>query len=240
MLGYLGISIEFYSLKLYLYSLPSGIHVLIVCYYLCYDSHLASTFLYLIFYFLNLRIESLNQRLDQLIEKYRELNARNITRMATKLIEEHNSICKQIGDFNRFWSKYLFYMLLSLMPLSLFMLNQVIFKEMQVLYKMMNVLAVIIAWLFIFVISYFASMVSESLKKTAKKLFKLEMIVDQNKNKSSDRLRTKLVAMSAFERVTNRYIGFSVGPMFVINKSTLSKVSIKLLFLLLILIFNLR
>ena len=220
-LVYLVISFEFYTIEEYLLSLPCGFMILFSGYNGYVDTHIASLFFYLIFYFIKLRSERLNERLQNLLANSGHVDSVRLARMADQLIEQHNSICRQTKSFNKFWSKYLLYILISLMPLNLFLLHQVMFKEMQAITLLFNCFMVGLSWIFIFLVSFFASLVPKSMKLTAKKLFKLQMIID---SRSSSGVRTKLKILSAFE-MNSTSIGFSVGLLFLMTKTTFSKVT---------------
>ena len=192
--------------------------LLVSSYYMSYDTHIANAFIYLLFYFIKLRTEVLNQKLDQLNRSVcRDLDVGAINHLSLELMSEHNNICAQIIAYNKFWRKYLLYLLLSLIPLNLFFLNQVLFKSMQLIPFLLNCTVILISWGFVFFVSFCASIIPKLMTKTADKVFRLQMTNRIN-------AKTKLKIMSCYERVGHKRIGFTVGTLFTMTNTALFKV----------------
>ena len=224
-LTYLGISLE-YTIKLYLYSIPFGILLLLTCYHLSYDTNIATLLIYLIFYYLRLRSDILQQKLMNLNEmSNRDLDHCYTHRLVRGLIVGHNGICTQIKTYNRFWSIYFLVLLFVIIPMNLLFLNQVVFTKMQFIPFLLNCFIVLISWLFVFFVIYCASRIPSSMASTAKQLFKLQMTID--KSRRTKRLYVKLIAMSCYERMDNSSVGFTVGTLFTMTNTALFKVSFR-------------
>jgi hypothetical protein len=223
-LTYIGISIEFYTIEQYLYSVGFGLLILISCYYMGYDTNTASGFLYLLFHFIRLRIETLNNKMKQMITDHRNgKDTTNTLRVSRQLVDHHIIICRQINQFNKFWSKYLLFLLITLIPLNLFLLNQVLFKDMQLYSYALNCFIVFISWVFVFFVSFCASQIPKGMHLTANKLYTIQTIISENNGPFNANI--KLALLMCYEGVANSRVGFTVSSLFLMTNTVLFKVS---------------
>ena len=81
-----------------------------------HDNLDAMIYYYIICYYFYLRLNLLNKEIFQITNN----NNIWINRLKFKqILSEHNTICLQINKFNKFWKKYYFYLIFTIMPINL-------------------------------------------------------------------------------------------------------------------------
>jgi len=198
--------------------------LLISSYYFIADAYTSASLFYLILYYFELRCDKINGRITVL----NLFHSKGVLILTKILIIDHNNICDEISVYNRFWKKHYFWFLYSVIPINLCVLHQVLFEEMMIYSLLMWFFIVVSSWIFIFFISFCASVVSNRIHSTAKKLYKLQLNLNQNNFLCA---RTKIKLMSCFERVSGtKTIGFSIRSLFVMSYPMLYRVSYFLIF----------
>src|SRR6185437_2297384 len=157
---------------------------------------------YLICYYFQLRSKLLNQQILHIINRK--------TNNMFHILREQNIICSQIKLFNSFWKKYYFYLIMTLMPMNLFILIMALFVDLNYFTLIMYLGGALYSWSFIFFISFCASQVSKGIHLSHNRLFVLQFNMIYN-------TRLKLKLMTFIEKLLSKHliIGFSVGPLFV-------------------------
>ena len=187
-----------------------------------FDILKSSAYLYLLFYFIILRIKKLKAKLDSLSETGFE--STDILRLSSELLSELNSIVRQIHNYNEFWRKYFLYIIFTLIPINLLFLNQILFVSgvKYYLYYLYGT-AVFITWFILITLSYFASRVSKGIRSIGMKLYKIQFCAEKC---GFHETKTKIKLLSNFERMvnTNITIGFSVSTLFVMTHPLLYRV----------------
>ena len=215
------ISYQYYTFNQFILSLLFAMPLLFSIYTVCADTLSTNTFLYLIIYFLSIKTDKLKEKLINLSNS--GFNSNDILKNTEQLVTEHNAICKQIMIYNKFWSKYLLYLLMTFIPVNLLMLNQMLFKNLNIyLYYYFGFL-VIVTWIIIFFLSYCLSTITKKIHTTGKILYKLQFCAERTNLYDS---KTKIKLLIAIERMItpNIRVGFSVGPLFVMTYAMLMRV----------------
>ena len=125
-LSFASVFLEFLTFKQMVTALPASVLMSIGCYYLIFDFYIAVSLLYLIFYYFQLRCIKVNKKLLNL---YSDVELDN--RSAEAVISDHNSICSQIANYNKFWQKHYSGIIFTVIPISLVLLHQVLFEELK-------------------------------------------------------------------------------------------------------------
>ena len=124
-------------------------------------------------------------------------------------------------QFNNIKYTYYFYLLITLIPINIVSVIMVLFTEMKFYSLFLYTVMVFFSWIFIFFISFSASVVSKSIRLSDNRLFKLQYNLNVRKN-----IRIKLKLMFFIEKLVNnkRLFGFSVSTFFVMSQPILYKV----------------
>ena len=216
------ISVKFYSFELFVQSLIFTMMLLVASFFGCFDILKSSAYLYLLFYFIILRIKKLKAKLQCLSES--RLDSKKILRLSSELLSEHNSIVRQIHNYNKFWRKYILYIIFTLIPINLLYLNQILFVsgvDYYLYYAYGTFLS--LSWCILIILSFFASRVSSGMQSIGLYLYKIQFCAEKC---SFHETRTKIKLLSNFERMvnTNITIGFSVSTLFVMTHPLLYRV----------------
>ena len=126
-LSYALIFLGHFTMDQILSSLPAVILMVVGCYYLIFDFFVSISLLYLIFYYFQLRCLKVNEKLTNI---YEDSGLNNKTVEA--VINDHNSICSQIANYNKFWQKQYSGIIFCIIPISLVLLHQVMFEKLKV------------------------------------------------------------------------------------------------------------
>ena len=90
------------------------------------------------------------------------------------LIKEHNLICRNILNYNNFFSRFYTCMILIGLPVNVTMLNLLLFTELNKVEIFIYVLFLVNSWIFIFWLGFIMAIVHSEVRKTYKKLCKLQ------------------------------------------------------------------
>ena len=180
-----------------------------------YQTFKTIAYFYIICYYFRLRTNQLNQNIQQLITN------KTLLRFHYKLFAEHSVICAQISKFNYFWQKYYLGLIITLVPINLLLFVSLLLTRLETYTIFIFADVLISTWVFIFFISYCASMVSKAIHLSNNRLFLVQIHVKRH-------LILKLKLMAFMEKVmSNRLItGFSIGNLFVMTFPKLNYVSI--------------
>jgi len=188
----------------------SIIAFLINCIYFTNYGLMSTTYFYLICHYFIMRSKHISQVVHQLSSDsdFYEINRKNIM----SLIREHNNVCQQLYKFNKFWQKYYISLLLTLMPLNLVLLVMILFSQLKFYMYIMYGCVAFNIWIFIFFISFCASLVSKTIYLSSNKLFWTQIHIKRN-------LRLKFKVLMFSEKCDKKRIvfGFSVGSQFVMT-----------------------
>jgi hypothetical protein len=171
------IVIIFYDLKeIIIYGILSG---LIYCGFLnTFFIIMSYSFFYylIVCFYCKLRFKLFNSKLLRTKKVQIFLSSKTVF----ELTEEHNNICNNIILHNKFWSKYLFAMTYTIIPINLMVLQQILFEDL-LLASFYFMIFFEIFWLFshLMINSITASINKES-SNSYKYLFKF--YVDSNPN----------------------------------------------------------
>ncbi len=80
---------------------------LIWCYNACIGSYYFPGYFFIVCYYLKQRLNSFKIRLNIIRNKSKKLNPNEKILSITTLLREHNDICEQISNYNKYWRKYL-------------------------------------------------------------------------------------------------------------------------------------
>ena len=143
------------------------------CYNACIIAYYLPGYYFIVCYFLKLRLQSIEISLNSLKtnKKFASLKAKIIT---TRIIlKDHNYICLQIKDYNKFWSKYLT-VTYSIFILLVCFISFVVFISPIKWFARMEYSIVLSAHvLLILIITYSASTVSHFNFKITQNLFSI-------------------------------------------------------------------
>ena len=183
------------------------------CYILIFDTYITNAYIYLIIYFQNLRIRELKSNLLKLLNSERSAHYLK----TIKLLVKHNRICAQIETYNKFWENYFLRLILTLIPINLLCLTQLVYMKNNDYYIYYYYgFIVFITWLFVFFLFYCASTMSKAIHSTWNPLFFLQL-----KTKHA-----KFKILNTFERMVNTRltVGFTAKNLFMMTHPMLYKV----------------
>jgi len=156
-----------------LYSLWSLYHLASV--YLIFSPIWATIiYFYISSYYVSLRAQLFNEKVDRIL-KGPFLVRKFTTKLEIKsTINDHAQICNNIIDCNAFFGKFYAMGLIVSLPGSLIALNLVLFTEMDEFSIFLYTFVMTFGWIIIFLGSYVMALVQHEMKKTHKKLCKLQ------------------------------------------------------------------
>jgi hypothetical protein len=102
-------------------------------------------------------------------------NTRKISgsRKVNKLLCEHNRICGQIIDYNKFWKNFYFTINYTLIPMNLMLLQQLLFEDLMLITFIMNLIFSVGYSLTHFVLNHLTASINREASKSHKYLQKL-------------------------------------------------------------------
>src|SRR5882757_8361390 len=145
-----------YSLLEFFTSILFCILLAISLYYLSLDTIISLAFFTIICYYFLLRLNEINYNF-YIITKCK-IKYKTKVKYTNDLLKQHNSICIQISDFNRFWSKYYFCLIITIMPLNIIILVMILFTKVHFSVVIVYLFTFIISWFMIFIISFLTSL----------------------------------------------------------------------------------
>ena len=142
--------------------------------------------------------------------------------MSMKLfLEEHNQFCLAIYQYNRFFSEMYLLLLVTMIPLNMLGLHQLLFEDLDL--SLGSYLAFLMAVLFVMFIglSYTATFISRRAHSMAVPLSQLQWRL----HGWPFRLNNKIKLMTYFERLSDKKkIGFTIGPLITVTSPIFAKV----------------
>lgn len=115
----------------------------------------------LISYYFRIRFEKVNDSIQEVID-VRGADKDMRSKIVNRILHEHNELCIKIHDYNRFWSKYLFYSYVTFVLITCYAIYQSIFVTSQSMSGKMAMLSMAIeAGLLLTVISLAGSNMSD-------------------------------------------------------------------------------
>jgi hypothetical protein len=129
--------------------------------------YIASIFYYSLMYFLiisyycKLRMNSINENLKILIEKFIVPN-----KSIDNLLKDHNDICNTINDYNIFWKRIYELTLYGIIPINLIFLHQIFFEDLLLINRLAFIIAVIPNLSLLFVLNFMTASVHKEVSKS--------------------------------------------------------------------------
>ncbi len=80
---------------------------IIWCYNACLGAYYFPGYFFIVCYYLKQRLNSIKIRLNIIRNESKSLTINEKKSMIGRLLEEHNEICEQISDYNKYWRKYI-------------------------------------------------------------------------------------------------------------------------------------
>jgi hypothetical protein len=181
---------------------------------LFFDSITASVLVYLMPFYFHLRLDEVNQKLKDLLLS-KKLNQNQISMSVKSLIAEHNQICVQISNSNKFWKQIYLNFVLIAIPMNICFTHQFLFESFELYVQFYFGLTVFLELIVIFLFQYLTASVSTKIHKSAKYLARIQRNITK---RSLFCLRIKLKLLIYFERLrSNRKIGFAIGSLAVMT-----------------------
>ncbi len=184
---------------------------------------ISAAVVFLINYYLNLRVDKNNQKIYRLIFD-NQMTGYQISSTIKWLITEQNRICEQLISYNKFWSKLYIVFIMTIIPMNLRLLQEFLFEVLKLYVKILVGFPIIIQFILIF--QFLLVSLSNKIHRYGKKLSQLQWGI----NGWPFGARTKIKLLICFERLsTNRKIGFSIGSLAVMTFPMFYKVMVWLL-----------
>ena len=193
----------------------------IILFYCCVlDGLVAFALLSITLYDLYLRINRIN---NTIINIGQTSSTAFIWKTTDKYIRDHNKLANKVMKLNNFWKSYILTMVMTVSPISLILLDQVLFENGDTLTKIVYIFALFFCYLLLFILQYFLASFSAKMPKMCKKLSHFQWIFKRR----FFSLGFKLKLLMYFERLSSKQkkIGFSVGSLAVVTFPLFSGVS---------------
>ncbi len=188
---------------------------------------MATVFVYLITYYFRLRAENVNKIMNDLIIND-QLSGHQISSAVKEFISKHNQICAQLWSYDKFWKKLYLSFVLTMIPMNLCLLHEILFEEFEIYDKIFLGFTLIIQMIIIFFFQLLTASLSSKIHIGGKKLSRLQWKI----NGWPFRTRIKIKLLACFERLSsNRKIGFSIGSIAVVTFPLFYKVIVVTIFL---------
>ena len=140
---------------------------------------------------------------------YNRLVPIEVHRAVKTFTEEHNRFCTHINAINQFW-KYLFLtVLVTIIPINLIMMQQLLFEDISLQLRLLFVVSLFWNFALLFGVQYFFASVSVKIHIMYAKLSRLQWCL----NGYPFRMRIKMKLIMCFERLssTKHRIGITMG-----------------------------
>jgi hypothetical protein len=118
-------------------------------------------YFFIVCYYLKLRLNSIRIKLNIIRNKSKSLPTNEKILMIRRLLEEHNDLCQQISNFNKYWKKYLsiaYSIFLSIICVLTYV--TLIYPGLKLFLRLEYIISLSGHLLLIFIITYSASSVS--------------------------------------------------------------------------------
>jgi hypothetical protein len=149
-------------------------YYLAIFYLICITFGMAFLCFYIVCFYFSYKTSLYNKRLIRVLND--TLFIRKFVRQVEMklLIREHNLICRNILTYNNFFSRLYTCMIFIGLPMNVIMLNLLLFTELSQLEIYIYVFSFVITGTYIFWLGYIMAVVHGEVKKTYKKLCKLQ------------------------------------------------------------------
>jgi hypothetical protein len=172
-----------------------------------------AVFGFLIAYYFGVRAEKINKIINDLIAS-NQMSGHQISSAVKSFICEHNQICTQLLNYNKFWKKLYFSFIFTIIPMNLCVLHQFLFENLKFYIRAVFGLSILIQLIVIFFIQFLVASLSSKIHKTGKRLSRLQWKI----NGWPFRARPKIKILTTFERLSSdRKIGFTIGSLAVMT-----------------------
>jgi hypothetical protein len=130
------------------------------CYYVCLAIYWPPGYLFIVCYYLKLRLISFQIRLKTFSQRINRLSMKTKSFLIKCFLKEHNELCQQIFIYNKFWRKYLTITLTIFVLLICFLIYLLFIAPMKWYFRFELSIALSGHILLVFVVTYSASIIS--------------------------------------------------------------------------------
>ena len=203
---YLVINIRLYEIKIFLWSLFFQLTNSITWITFFIDGCAATSFCMLMTYYEHLRIDKINNHVKSV---YDSLDPIKVHRAVKAFTEEHNQYCTHIIAVNQFWKYAYLIFLVTMLPINLTILHQLLFEDISLQLRLFFVVCIIVTDILLFGVQYCFALYSIKIHSMYAKLSRLQWCL----NGYPFRTRLKWKLIMCFERLTSakHRIGFTMG-----------------------------
>jgi len=129
----------------------------------------------------------------------------------TTLLSKHNRVCLTIRDFNKFYSKFYFIFITTLIPGTILAIPAMM--KMNLFWFSVFVIPISTCWSLIFIVTFLTARLTKMIHEPKMYMLKLQFKL------KADQIESKIKLLSTYERITDtkNIIGFSVLNLFVMN-----------------------
>jgi hypothetical protein len=131
------------------------------CYYAAGIVYYSLMYFLVISYYCKLRMNSINENLKILTEKFIISN-----KSIDNLLKDHNDICNTINDYNIFWKRIYELTLYGIIPINLILLHQVFFGDLLLLNHLGFIISVTSYLSLLFVLNFMTASVHKEVSKS--------------------------------------------------------------------------
>jgi hypothetical protein len=124
-------------------------------------------FFYMCCYYFEIRFKVLNNK----ISKNSKLS---VDKLTTSIIREHNNICKDILEYNKFWKSFYLTLTYTIIPMNLMLLQQLLLDEITLTTVLIYSMAVTIYLIIFIVLNLISAEVNKNALESHKFLFKFQ------------------------------------------------------------------
>ena len=200
----LGVVYKYYTLKMFLLSLPFQIAEFIAILSICIDGSMTMVFIIIITYYEHLRINKINKTIDKVNRK----DSYQVHVAVMKFFEEHFRYCDHLLTMNEFWKNLLLVFFVTSFPLNLILMHQILFEDISFDLRIAYGMLLIGDDALLFGVQYCLALLSIKCHKMCSKLSRLQWSI----NRYPNRMRTKLKLLMCFERLSSKKkIGMTMG-----------------------------
>ena len=220
-LNILGISfsIQFYTFEQFLVALFAQISTLLVLTCFMFTAIIGLTMATILTMTLYLRIGSINISFADILLPRNFNNQTWMRRYAMQYLKDHNKLCCDVNDINKWWQSVTLGVLVTMIPVHLLLMHQFLFEDIEPLIKLFYLLSLIFIFLMLFVSYYVYALISVKMHRMSKILSIIQWNIERMD------LRLKLEIMTYFERLNHqKRIGLKIGTFFVMTYPILAKV----------------
>jgi len=133
---------------------------------------------FIVCYYCKMRFKSFNEKLERMTKIQKFFHHEKVL----DLIKEHNSICYHIFIYNKFWKKYSFTIVYSLIPCNLMSLQQLFYEDINIGVRGLAIVFTIGTLFSLFQLNSIMASINTEASKSYKFLFKLLLNIKSNVN----------------------------------------------------------